>query len=107
MIQDMGIRIAETATVDPRAELADDVEVGPFCVVGPDVRIGRGTRVLDGVSLSGAVTLGEFNTTGPFAALGGDPQDVSYRGGPTRVEVGDHKGSRKNNLSKLVLPVPG
>lgn len=91
----MSTRIAETASVDPRAELGDDVEVGPFCDVGPDVRIGRGTRVLDGVSLLGTVTLGEFNTIGPFAAIGGEPQDVSYGGAPTRVEVGDRNVIRE------------
>jgi UDP-N-acetylglucosamine acyltransferase len=87
--------IAETAQVDPRAELADDVEVGPFCVVGPGVRVGRGTRLLEHACLMGETTLGEFNTVGPFVAIGGDPQDVSYRGAPTRVEIGDHNVIRE------------
>ncbi|MDB5349892.1 MAG: acyl-(acyl-carrier-protein)--UDP-N-acetylglucosamine O-acyltransferase [Planctomycetota bacterium] len=86
----MAISIADTACVDPRAELADDVEVGPYCVVGPDVRIGRGTRLVGHVCLLGVTTLGEFNTISPFVVIGGDPQDVSYQGTPTRVEVGDH-----------------
>jgi UDP-N-acetylglucosamine acyltransferase len=85
----MTITIAARASVDPRAELADDVQVGPFCVIGPDVRIGQGTRLVSHVCISGAVTIGEFNTIGPFAAIGEVPQDVSYRGAPTRVEIGD------------------
>ncbi|HEX8200006.1 MAG TPA: acyl-ACP--UDP-N-acetylglucosamine O-acyltransferase [Isosphaeraceae bacterium] len=86
----MAILIADTACVDPRAELADDVEIGPYCIVGPDVRIGRGTRLIGHVCLLGHTTLGQFNTLSPFAVLGGDPQDVSYRGSATRVEIGDH-----------------
>ena len=86
----MAISIADTACVDPRAELADDVEVGPYCVIGPDVQIGRGTKVLAHVCILGVTTIGDFNTISPFVVIGGDPQDVSYNGTPTRVEIGDH-----------------
>ncbi len=86
----MAICIADTACVDPRAEIADDVEIGPYCVVGPDVRIGRGTRLLSHVCLMGVTVVGEHNTIYPFSVLGGDPQDVSYQGTPTRVEIGNH-----------------
>jgi UDP-N-acetylglucosamine acyltransferase len=85
----MSILIAATACIDRRAEIADDVEVGPFCVVGPGVRIGRGSRLLERTCLTGEIALGEFNTIGPLAAIGGEAQDVSYRGTPTRIEVGD------------------
>ena len=81
--------IAPRACVDPRAELADDVEIGPYCVIGPEVRIGRGTRLTSNVCISGRVTIGEFNRIGPFVSIGDVPQDVSYRGTPTRVEIGD------------------
>jgi UDP-N-acetylglucosamine acyltransferase len=87
--------IADTACIDSRAELADDVEVGPYCVVGPDVRIGRGTRLISHVSLQGLTTLGENNVIHPFVVIGGDPQDISFRGSPTRVEVGDHNVIRE------------
>jgi UDP-N-acetylglucosamine acyltransferase len=59
-------------------------------VIGPDVRIGRGTRLLGHVCVSGVTSLGEFNTISPFVVIGGDPQDLSYRNTPTRVEIGDH-----------------
>lgn len=81
--------IASRACVDSRAELAEDVEVGPFCVIGPEVRIGRGTRLAANVCISGRVTIGAFNWIGPYASIGEAPQDVSYRGAPTRVEIGD------------------
>jgi UDP-N-acetylglucosamine acyltransferase len=86
----MATLIADTACVDPRAEIADDVEIGPYCVVGPDVKIGRGTRLIGHVCISGVTTIGEHNLISPFAVIGGDPQDVSYQGTATRVEVGDH-----------------
>jgi UDP-N-acetylglucosamine acyltransferase len=91
----MATSIADTACVDPRAELADDVEIGPYCVVGPDVRIGRGTRLIGHVYVMGVTSLGAFNTISPFAVIGGDPQDVSYQGSATRVEVGDHNVIRE------------
>lgn len=101
----MATLIADTASIDPRAEIADDVEIGPYCVIGPDARIGRGTRLIAHVCLLGHVILGEHNTIHPFAVIGGEPQDFSYRGQPTRVEIGDgnvfregvtvHRGSEK------------
>jgi UDP-N-acetylglucosamine acyltransferase len=91
----MATLIADTACVDPRAELADDVEVGPYCVVGPDVRVGAGTRLLSHVCLSGRVTIGEDNVFHPFAVIGGEPQDHSYQGTPTLVEIGGHNVFRE------------
>jgi UDP-N-acetylglucosamine acyltransferase len=85
----MATMIADTACVDPRAELADDVEIGPYCVVGPEVRIGQGTRLIAHVCVLGTTSIGARNVISPFAVLGGDPQDVSYKGSSTRVEIGD------------------
>lgn len=86
----MAIQIADTACVDPRAELADDVEIGPYCVIGPDVSISRGARLIGHVYITGVTSIGERTSIHPFAAIGGEPQDHSYRGTPTRVEIGDH-----------------
>jgi UDP-N-acetylglucosamine acyltransferase len=88
--------IADTACVDPRAELGDDVEIGPYCVIGPDVKIGRGTRLIAHVCILGVTTLGAQNIVHPFAVIGDDPQDISYRGAPTRVEIGDHNVIRES-----------
>jgi len=84
-----------TAVVDPRAELAQGVEVGPHCVVGPQVRIGRGTRLMGHVTVMGRVTLGDENRIFPGAVLGGDPQDVSYRGSDTELVIGDRNVIRE------------
>ncbi len=88
-------RIAANAMIDPRAELADSVEVGPFCVIGPNVRIGAGTRLLNSVTVMGHVTIGRYNQIYPGAVLGGEPQDLSYRGSDTRVVIGDHNVIRE------------
>src|SRR5271157_569501 len=85
----MATMIADTACIDPRADIADDVEIGPYCVIGPDVKIGQGTRLIAHVCLVGHTTLGENNIVHPFAVIGGEPQDYSYKGQPTRVEIGD------------------
>jgi len=82
-------RIHATAIVDPRAELAPDVEVGPYSVIGPDVRIGAGTWVGPHVVVSGPTVIGERNRIYQFASIGADCQDKKYRGEPTRLEIGD------------------
>ena len=86
----MAIHVAPNACIDPRAEIDDDVEIGPFCVIGPKVRIGRGTRLENNVTLMGHVTLGEFNHIYPNVVIGGEPQDISYAGSETRVQIGDY-----------------
>ena len=91
----MATLIADTACVDPRAEVADDAEIGPYCVIGPDVKIGRGTRLIAHACIQGTTTLGERNVVHPFAVIGGEPQDVSFKGTVTRVEIGDHNVIRE------------
>ena len=92
----MANQIHSSAQVDPLAELGDDVGIGPFCVVGPQVRIGRGTRLMSHVSLAGSVRIGEDNRFGRFTAVGCVPQDASYRGTDTRVEIGDRNQVQGN-----------
>jgi len=82
-------RIHATAFVDPGAWLDDDVEVGPFAVIGAGVRIGAGSRILAHACVEGPTTLGRGNVVHPHATLGGPPQDKKYRGEPTTLEIGD------------------
>lgn len=86
----MATYVAENVSIHPQAELGEDVEIGPFCVVGPHVRIGRGTRLENNVTLMGHVAIGECNHIYPGAVIGGEPQDISYHGSDTRVEIGNH-----------------
>jgi UDP-N-acetylglucosamine acyltransferase len=85
----MSTHVEPTAVVDRRAELDDDVEVGPFCVIGPKARIGRGTKLLNNVTIMGRVAIGQHNRIYAGAVIGGDPQDISYRGSDTEVAIGD------------------
>ena len=82
-------KIHPQAIVDPAAELAADVEVGPFSIIGPDVRIGAGTRVDAHAIIRGPASLGRNNVVHPFCVLGGDPQDKKYAGEATGLEIGD------------------
>ncbi len=91
----MATYVADSVSIHPQAELADDVEIGPFCVIGPHARIGRGTKLENNVTIMGHVTLGEFNHVYPGAVIGGEPQDLSYGGSDTRVEIGDHNVFRE------------
>jgi UDP-N-acetylglucosamine acyltransferase len=80
--------IHPTAVIEKGAELADDVEVGPFCFVGPRVTIGAGTRLLRHVNIDGITEIGQQCTIHPFASIGGPPQDITYRGEETTCVVG-------------------
>ncbi len=98
--------IHPTAIVDPRASLGEGTEVGPFCVVGADVVLGEGTRLVAHVVVTGPCRIGARVTVHPFSAIGGPPQDRSYRGEPTSIEIGDdtevregvtiHRGTAKD-----------
>jgi UDP-N-acetylglucosamine acyltransferase len=77
------------AVIDPAAELAADVEVGPFTVIGPHVTIGSGCRIGPHAVVLGPTQLGRNNQVFQFASLGDAPQDKKYKGEPTRLEIGD------------------
>ena len=77
------------AHVDPQAELGDDVQIGPFCVIGPHVRIGDRCRLDSHVVVTGHTAIGADNRFFPHCVIGAEPQDYSYRGSPTRVEIGE------------------
>jgi UDP-N-acetylglucosamine acyltransferase len=85
----MTLIIAQTAIVDPRAQLGEDVRIGHFCVIGPNVKVGDGTRLENNVTLTGHTIIGRDNHFHPGCVIGGEPQDLSYRGSPTFVEIGD------------------
>jgi UDP-N-acetylglucosamine acyltransferase len=82
-------RIHPSAVVDREAELADDVEVGPFSVIGPQVSIGAGSRVGSHVMIAGRTRIGRDNRVYSFCSLGEIPQDKKYAGEPTELVIGD------------------
>ena len=88
-------RIHSSAVVDGKAELASDVEVGPYSVIGPNVKIGAGTKVGSHTVIEGHTTIGSENNFAHFAAIGGVPQDMKYRGEPTQLIIGDRNTIRE------------
>jgi UDP-N-acetylglucosamine acyltransferase len=95
-------QIHATAIVDRKAEIDDDVQVGPYCVVGEGVKIGRGSRLKSHVVVEGRTTLGEGNTIFPFASVGSAPQDLKYKGEPSELIIGD-----RNTIREYVSLNPG
>ena len=90
------MKVHPSALVDPRAELASDVEVGPYAVIGPGVRIGAGCRIAAHAVIEGPVAMGERNAISSFAVLGGAPQDKRAGGKATRVDIGDDNVFREH-----------
>lgn len=88
-------RIHASAVVDSKAELAGDVEIGPYSVIGPNVKIGAGSKVGSHTVIEGYTTIGKDNHFAHFAAIGGAPQDMKYRGEPTQLIIGDRNTIRE------------
>jgi len=77
-----------TAIVDAGAALAPDVKVGPYCVVGPHVALGEGVVLHSHVVVEGRTSVGARTQLYPFATIGHAPQDLKYKGEPSRLEIG-------------------
>jgi UDP-N-acetylglucosamine acyltransferase len=91
----MTARIHSTALVDASAHLGEDVEVGPWAIIGPQCTIGNGTHIAARATLERNVRLGARVQIGIGAILGGDPQDLKYRGEETWVDIGDDTSVRE------------
>ncbi len=99
--------IDSKAIVDSHAELADDVSVGPYSVIGADVKIGAGTIIGSHVVIKGPTSIGKENRIYQFTSIGEDPQDKKYAAEITRLEIGDrntireftsmHRGTQQDN----------
>lgn len=88
-------RIHPTAVVSKKASLADDVQIGPYSVIGDDVVIGSGTTIGSHVVINGPTAIGLDNRIYQFASIGDDPQDKKYAGEPTRLTIGDRNTIRE------------
>lgn len=88
-------RIHQTALIDRQAEIASDVEIGPYSVIGAGVRIGQQTRVASHVVIEGRTSVGQGNTIYQFATIGSRPQDLKYRGEASELIIGNHNSIRE------------
>jgi len=99
-------KIHPTALVDASAELADDVEIGPFCVVDRDVKLGPGAVLREGVTIRRYTSLGEGNFVDAWTVLGGEPQDLKFHASTVSyLEIGDHNVFREHvTISRATAP---
>jgi UDP-N-acetylglucosamine acyltransferase len=95
-------RLHPTAIINSHAELAVDVEVGAYSVIGASVKIGKGTKIHSHVVVQGRTTLGEENVIYPFATVGSAPQDLKYKGEPSELIIGN-----RNTIREYVSLNPG
>lgn len=89
-------KIHPTAVVHPNAKLADDVEIGPFCVVGEHVEIGAGSKLISHVVIDGVTKMGERNLVYPFAALGLLAQHKRSNAPDAQLIIGDDNTFREH-----------
>ena len=95
-------QIHPTAIVASGARLADDVVIGPYCVIGEDVALGAGVRLAAHVVIDGRTTIGEETRIFPFASIGLEPQDLKYQGEASSLVIGRH-----NTIREYVTINPG
>ncbi len=87
--------ISEHAIIHPSAKLGAGVTVGPGTIIGADVDIGEGTWIGPHVVIQGPTVIGKHNKIFQFASVGDEPQDITYQGEATRLEIGDHNVIRE------------
>jgi UDP-N-acetylglucosamine acyltransferase len=87
--------IDSRAVISPQAQIAAEVQIGPFTIIGADVVIGTGTWIGPHAVINGPTRIGADNKIFQFASLGDAPQDKKYKGEPTRLEIGDRNVFRE------------
>jgi UDP-N-acetylglucosamine acyltransferase len=84
-----------TAIVDPGAKVHPSCKIGPYSVIGPEVELGERCHLVSHVAIEGPTKIGADNAFFPFCSIGMAPQDLTYAGEPTRLEIGDHNTVRE------------
>ena len=94
--------IHPTAIVDGNSKISENVEIGPYCIVGPNVEIGSNTKLHSHISIKGNTKIGKKNEIFPFVSIGSPPQDLKYKGEKNSILIGDN-----NKLREYVNINPG
>ena len=87
--------IAPTAVIHPDAKIGAGCAIGPYCVIGENVVLGNNCKLHAHVVIDGHTTLGENNEIFPFASIGLKTQDLKWKGGVTRTQIGDNNTFRE------------
>jgi UDP-N-acetylglucosamine acyltransferase len=95
-------QIHPTAIIAPGARVADDVAIGPYCVIGEHVALAAGVSLKSHVVVEGRTTIGERTRVFPFASIGHEPQDLKYDGEESALEIG-----HDNTIREHVTMNPG
>lgn len=80
--------IHPTAVVEDGARIGENVTIGPYCIIGPEVELDDGITLISHVVINGRTTIGANTRVFPFASIGLPPQDLKYKGEPSRLEIG-------------------
>lgn len=104
-------QIHPTSLIHPKSEIADEVVIGPYCIVNEGVKLGRGNFLHSHVVLSGPTEIGEENEFYSFCAIGGRSQDLKYSQEPTRLSIGNkncfrefvtiNRGTAQESLTRI------
>ncbi len=89
-------KIHSTAIISSKADISDDVEIGPYCVIEENVRINKNSKLISHVIITGDTKIGKNNTFYPFSSIGSIPQDLKYKGEKSFLEIGDNNIFREN-----------
>lgn len=87
--------IHPTAIIASHSKIHPSCEIGPYCVIGGDVELGAECRLASHVVMEGVTKIGAHNHFAPFSSIGLAPQDITYAGEPTRLEIGDYNEVRE------------
>ena len=88
-------QVHPTAVVHPKAQIGDACDIGPYCVIGENVVLGPGCKLHSHIVIDGHTVLGRENEIFPFASIGLKTQDLKWKGGVTRTQIGDHNTFRE------------
>jgi UDP-N-acetylglucosamine acyltransferase len=89
------MNVHQTAILDPGAKVPSSCQIGPYCVIGTNVELGEDCELVSHVVIEGPSKIGARNKFFPFSSIGLAPQDISYAGEPTRLEIGDDNTIRE------------
>ena len=87
--------IHHTSIIASNAKISNDVEIGPYCVIGPSVAIGSNTKLHSHISIKGNTKIGKNNEIFPFVSIGTPPQDLKYKGEKNSIIIGDNNKFRE------------